>query len=158
MDELFADDPPKTVVARPEGDGFYVRVYPQPELHLPTVGAVAGSWLVLCGVLAWAMGRGDPELMRLLFGAIGIFGLLLYAFHHGRGFFPVEVSACRGTVFFAGDRLPASLVSGCEVDGETLVLRGHDGSERGRIDHLPASATGWVTRAMSLWLRGEEAP
>jgi len=151
MDELL-ESAPKTIVARAEADGFYARLYPQPDIRWPVVGGGAALWLGMAGALAWAMGRGDPVLGRLLFGALGIFGMLLYAFHHGRAFFPVEVSAARGIVFFAGERLPVALVSGCAVREEALVLRGADGAERGRIDHLPGSATEWVHRAMDLYL------
>jgi len=157
MDELL-HAAPETLKAWADADGFTARLYPQPDLNLPLVGGGVLGWLLFCGAVAWLAGRGDPTLSKLLFGALGIFGLLLYAFHHGRGFFPVEVSACRGQVFFAGDRLPTAMVRGCDVEGEALLLRDVDGSERGRIDHLPASATGWVQRAVATYLSSAAEP
>lgn len=154
MDELVAAAP-KSVVARTEGDGFYVRIHPQPDIRWGAVGVGAVTWLAIAGGLAWLAADGKPELLRLIFGALAIFGLLLYAFHHGRQLMPVEIVCDGGAVFFAGERMPVEGLSTLEHVGSALVLRGVGGAELGRVEGVGPQTGGWVVRAWTQWRGGQ---
>ncbi len=155
MDDL-VEAAPESVVARVEGDGFYARLSPQPDVRWSVVGALALGWAGCAAALAWWLGRGDPVLTKLLFGSLAIFGLMLYGFHYGRALMPVEVVASGDTVFFAGERLPAAAVGALVAADGSLVARSPEGGELGRIDGIGPKAGGWVCQAFERW-RGDTA-
>jgi hypothetical protein len=144
---------PESLVARTEGDGFYVRLYPQPDVRWPVVVGGAALWLGASGALAWGMGGGSSELTRLLFGCLAIFGLMLYAFFYGHALMPVEIVACDSVVFFAGERFPGQVVTALEEQGSALVLKGPSG-ELGRVTGIGPTARSWVREAFTTWRSG----
>jgi hypothetical protein len=139
--------PARGIVVRPDGEGFYARVYPRPPLGLLRLAGVVVGLLAVGGVAALATGT-DAALKGEVVAATVSFGLLIAAVLHGYGFVPVEVTADDETLYWGGERFPIADVGSCRPEGSRLVLRARDGRELGAITHPRPEAAVWLGRAV----------
>jgi hypothetical protein len=145
--------PLQGVVVRPEGEGFYARVYPRPPLGVVRLVAVIVG-LGAIGAVAAVFAGDDLALRVQVVGATLLFGLLIAGVSYGYGFVPVEVSADDETLYWGGERFPIGMVGSCRPEGDRLVLRNRDGREMGGIAHLRPEVAQWIGRAVEASLPG----
>src|SRR5690242_14169395 len=91
--------PPRGIVVRPAGEGFYARVYPRPPLGLARLGGVTAA-LAVVGLVVAVPSASDPTLRAWIVVSTVLFGLLIAGVSFGYGFVPVEVSADDETVYW----------------------------------------------------------
>lgn len=135
--------------------GFYARIHPRPpvpwrKLALTLVG-FGGVGAVLARLVASDVFAGAEMVV-----GIALFGVLLGAFAHGAGYFPVEVAADDDAVAWSGDRFALAAVGGCAQIGDRLELRDPAGRVLAAIDGVDPRAGAWVAAAIeaSLPARG----
>ena len=144
--------PARGIVVRPDGEGFYARVYPRPPLGvLRPAGVVAGLFAI--GWVAAVFAGDDPVLRTEVVAATVLFGLLIAGVLYGYGFVPVEITADDDTLYWGGERFPITDVGSCRPEGTRLVVRARDGRELGAIAHVPVEAAVWLGRAVEASLR-----
>ena len=140
---------------RPEEDGFYVRLHPRPKAQ-PTmvVGVLVGFGLVggVLGVLT------SPEPVVRLWVGIGsvAFGLLLWGFSFGQGFFPVELIGDQRVLSWAGERHSWSQIGDCKADESTLRLLGVHGQVLAEVRHVVPEAAAWTAALVRASLEPQE--
>jgi len=153
---LFDSVPEDGIVVRDEADGFHARFTPLPPIPTTQVAGALAVWGLLCAVVAFfATDKG--ELQALIFAGGMSFGALMYAFHLGRGFFPVEVAASKGTLYFDGDRRPLSQIRTVELDGIDLRVTTVEGAVVGEVHGVPTSVGEWLVAAIQLMMDQEKA-
>jgi hypothetical protein len=145
--------PPRGIVVRPDGEGFYARVYPRPPLGLARFVAVTAG-LAVVGLLVALLAATDPILRAWIVVSTVLFGLLIAGVSFGSGFVPVEVSADDETVYWGGERYPIGEVGTCRPEGARLVLRARDGRELASITHALPDVAVWLGLAVEASLPG----
>jgi hypothetical protein len=84
-------------------------------------------------------------------------GGLMYVFHIGRGFFPVEVAASNGVLYFDGDRRPLGQVRGAELHGVDLRVFDLDGAVVAEIHGVSEDVGRWLVAAIDTMAQGAQA-
>ncbi len=141
-------------MARPEGEGFYVRLQPAPSLQAPAVFGVVGGFGLAGGIIAMAT-TSEPYVQGWVVGGSVLFGLLLFAFSYGQGFFPVELIGDERCLAWGGDRFVWSQIGSCEAKAGTLRLRSLDGRVLAEAKHLQPEAAAWTAQLIEASLADE---
>jgi hypothetical protein len=139
--------PERGLVVRPQGEGFYARVWPRPVPPARRVVPPLAGTAAAAGVLAFLSGP-DPVLRLTVALSIGLFGLLLVLFALGAGFMPVEITVDDDRVAWGGERYPIRTVTDCVVVGRALELRGAEGRVLARIDGVDPAVGRWLSLAI----------
>ncbi|MEQ1568771.1 MAG: hypothetical protein ABMA64_24240 [Myxococcota bacterium] len=148
---------PEGMVVRPQGEGFYARVWPRPTPRagwlVPRVAAIA-----LASGAAWAGSGPDPSLRWTVAGSIALFGALLVGYSIGAGFVPVEISVDDDQVDWGGERFGWAAIGDCAVAGDTLELRSREGRVLAAIRGLEAPTARWLSLAIRASVPGGPPP
>jgi hypothetical protein len=137
---------PPSLVARPQGEGFYARLYPRPRPPLVLVLGTLGGFGAMGVLMALWFGQ-DTSLRLEIALSILLFGVLLASFAHFSSWFPIELVVDDTTVNWNGERIPMALVRDCTYQGGTVELRG-EARTLGVIHHLQPEAARWVALAI----------
>jgi hypothetical protein len=146
--------PERGIVVRLTADGYFVRVWPRPELP---VARLAGAGAVTAGIgaaLGMGFAPGQPWLIATITLGCLLFVGLLGAFAFGSGFMPVEVAVAGTTLNWDGERHAMAQVGDCAVVGRRVELRARDGRVLGAIDHVPPDVGRWLSLAIRASLEG----
>ena len=146
---LFDRVPEHGIVVRDEADGFHARVQPAPPIPWAQTAGLVAVWATVCGAIAW-WAAPQAELRGLIWGGGMVFGALMFVFHMGRGYFPVEVAASRGVLYVDGQRRPLTQVGTVEYRGIDLKIHAADGVLLGEIHGVGPSVAGWLVDAIAL--------
>ncbi len=134
-------------MVRAEEDGFYARLQPSPT---PAPGVILGvvvAFGAVGGVLALLTSDEPVVQAWVALGSVA-FGVLLWGFSFGQGFFPVEVRGDGRCLSWSGERYAWSQVGSCVAEQGRLELRGPDGAVLASADHLKPEAARWVADAV----------
>jgi hypothetical protein len=137
---------PPSLVARPQGEGFYARLYPRPRPSLAVVAGTLGGFGAMGAAMALWFGQ-DTSIRVQIALSIVLFGVLLASFAQLAGWFPVELVVDDTTINWNGERIPMAMVRDCVATGGTVELRG-EGRALGTIHHLQPDAARWVALAI----------
>lgn len=139
--------PERGMVVRPEGEGFYARLWPSPR---PDPRRLVPALLVFAALGAGgALVAGEATALRVqVFAGVMLFGVLILAVAFGTRFAPVEITCDDDVVYWHGDRVPMTAVGGCRAVGGRLELLGRDGRVLAAADDLDPDAARWVAHAI----------